>query len=98
MPKAARLLSLMSVLDRQGIPDSLLLAQYKGGDDGEDDFEDDIHTLISFCLLGMSADGCEFDMHRLVQLSTKRWLELRRVRAMARHLRDSPKKLSAARV
>jgi hypothetical protein len=76
MPTAARLLSLMSYFDRQGIPASLLQSRYQRGEDGEADFEEDIHTLTSYSLVGMSVDGNEFEMHRLVQFSTKKWLEL----------------------
>ena len=76
MPTAARLLSLMSLFDRQGIPESLLYNRYQQGEDGEADFEDDIHTLTSYSLIKMSADGKEFEMHQLVQFSTKKWLEL----------------------
>ena len=75
-PAAARLLSLMSLFDRQGIPESLLHGHYGQDDDREADFDDDIHTLANFSLVGMSADGREFDMHRLVQFSTIKWLEL----------------------
>ena len=76
MPTAARLLSLMSLFDRQGIPESLLHDRYWRDDGKEANFEDDIHTLTSFSLVEMSADGHEFEMHRLVQFSTKKWLEL----------------------
>jgi len=76
MPTAARLLSLMSLFDRQGIPESLLYNRYQRDEDGEADFEDDIYTLTSYSLVKMSADGKEFEMHRLVQFSTKKWLEL----------------------
>ncbi|KAH7111790.1 hypothetical protein B0J11DRAFT_585727 [Dendryphion nanum] len=76
IPTAARLLSLMSLFDRQGIPESLLYGQYEEVDDSEADFDDDIHTLTSYSLVEMGADGRQFEMHRLVQFSTKRWLEL----------------------
>ncbi|OCK93230.1 uncharacterized protein K441DRAFT_662010 [Cenococcum geophilum 1.58] len=76
MPTAARLLSLMSLFDRQGIPESLLRSQYQRDEDGEADFEEDVHTLTNYSLIGMSVDGHEFEMHRLVQFSTKKWLEL----------------------
>ncbi|KAF2195128.1 hypothetical protein K469DRAFT_538467, partial [Zopfia rhizophila CBS 207.26] len=76
MPTAARLLSLMSLFDRQGIPESLLHGRYQLDEDGEADFEDDIHTLTSYSLVDINADGREFEMHRLVQFSTKMWLEL----------------------
>ncbi|KAF2193440.1 TPR-like protein [Zopfia rhizophila CBS 207.26] len=75
-PTAARLLSLMSLFDGQGIPESLLHDRYGGDEDGEADFDDDIHTLTSFSLVKMSADGREFEMHQLVQFSMKKWLEL----------------------
>jgi len=74
-PSAARLLSLMSLFDRQGIPESLLNHRYQE-DDVEDDFEDDIHILSSYSLIGMNVDGNVFEMHRLVQFSTKAWLEI----------------------
>ncbi|KAI9860963.1 MAG: hypothetical protein M1813_005642 [Trichoglossum hirsutum] len=76
LPTAARLLSLMSLFDRQGIPESLLHNRYQRVEDKEADFEDDIHTLTSYSLVEMSEDGNEFEMHRLVQFSTKKWLEL----------------------
>ncbi|OAG08426.1 uncharacterized protein CC84DRAFT_1203804 [Paraphaeosphaeria sporulosa] len=78
-PTAARLLSLMSLFDPQGIPESLLHNRYSeegDGEDGEADFDDDICMLTSFSLVRMSVDGREFEMHRLVQFSTKKWLEL----------------------
>ncbi|OCK73508.1 hypothetical protein K432DRAFT_233234, partial [Lepidopterella palustris CBS 459.81] len=76
MPTAARLLSLMSLFDRQGIPESLLHDQYQLDEDEDADFEDDIHTLTSYSLIKISTDGLEFEMHRLVQFSTKTWLAL----------------------
>jgi hypothetical protein len=78
MPAAARLLSLMSFFDRQGIPESLLRARYAADQDKEHaDFDDDIDTLTSYSLVEISsADGSEFEMHRLVQYLTKKWLEL----------------------
>jgi tetratricopeptide (TPR) repeat protein len=75
-PSAARLLSLMSLFDRQGIPEALLLEGYYVDNIAEADFEDDISILTSFSLVTMNIDGNEFEMHRLVQLSTKKWLEL----------------------
>jgi tetratricopeptide (TPR) repeat protein len=77
-PAAARLLSLMSLFDRQGIPELLLRDRYAAHQDTEDaDFDDDIYTLTSYSLVEISSvDGSEFEMHRLVQYSTKKWLEL----------------------
>ncbi|KAN0082303.1 P-loop containing nucleoside triphosphate hydrolase protein [Elaphomyces granulatus] len=79
-PSASRLLSLMCLFDQQGIPRSLL-SRYKESNeienDSEDDFDDDIYTLCSYSLIGTNADATEFEMHQLVQFSTKSWLELR---------------------
>lgn len=73
---AAQLLSLMSLFDWQGIPEALLLQLYQEDGDTEADFEDDISTLTSYSLVTMNAEGNAFEMHRLVQFSTKKWLEL----------------------
>ncbi|EXJ91796.1 hypothetical protein A1O3_00346 [Capronia epimyces CBS 606.96] len=77
---AARLLALMSLFDREGIPDYLLHDNYR--EDGErlDDFEEDIAMLRKFHLVDIGRDNIGrdnrlFDMHRLVQFSTKKWLE-----------------------
>lgn len=66
----------MSLFDRQGIPESLPDGRYQENEDPSSDFEDDLHTLISFSLVAMDVGGSQFGMHRLVQFSTKRWLEL----------------------
>jgi tetratricopeptide (TPR) repeat protein len=71
-PSATRLLSLMSLFDRQGIPESLLVGQYQ--DDA--DFETDLSVLTDFSLVGVDVDGDQFKMHRLVQFSTRKWMEL----------------------
>jgi hypothetical protein len=55
--------------DPQGIPKSLL--------ESNDDFEDEICALCSYSLIETNADATEFEMHQLVQFSTKSWLELR---------------------
>ncbi len=125
-PSATRLLSLMSLFDRQGIPASLLRHHYEDDDseldfdfdDGlkvhaslskkfiacfrairrlkpgnqslqgrvvgdrnetehdEMDFRDDVHTLKGYSLIGTTDVAGElFEMHRLVQLSTRKWLD-----------------------
>lgn len=74
-PAAARLLSLMSFFDRQGIPEALLRDRYQESD-VQSDFDEDIHTLMTFSLVRSNEDGNEFEMHRLVQFTTKKWLEL----------------------
>src|SRR6266480_1533634 len=75
-PSATRLLSLMSLFDRQGIPESLLDGRYQENDDASSDFEDDLNTLMSFSLVTADVGGSQFEMHRLVQFLMKRWLEL----------------------
>lgn len=86
-PSAADLLSLMSFFDRQGIPEDLLhgvKAQKDASDsdddsiadyDSDDEFEDDIVTLRDYSFISTSQDAKVFEMHRLVQLSTRTWLE-----------------------
>ena len=75
-PSATQLLSLMSLFDRQGIPESLLRGRYRETDNACEDFEDDLNVLLSFSLISMSFSENQLEMHRLVQLSTKSWLEL----------------------
>ena len=70
-PRAAEILGLMAVLDRQGIPVSLLRR------DGERsiDFTPAMGTLRSFSLVEAEKGGEVFAMHRLVQLCTYSWLQ-----------------------
>ncbi|KAK5553028.1 hypothetical protein LTR46_009104 [Exophiala xenobiotica] len=70
---AARLLQLMSLFDRESIPDHLLKGRYRQSDM---DFEDDITTLKDYSLIGVGTSE-QFEMHRLVQFSMKTWLEIR---------------------
>ena len=72
-PRAAEILSLMAVLDRQGIPKALLLR------DGErrTEFTTALGMLQAFSLVTSEKGGVSFEIHRLVQVSTQRWLELR---------------------
>lgn len=69
-PLATDLLSLMSLFDRQAIPEWLL-------HDGTDrlQFEDAIAPLLCFSLVRQQGEEGLFEMHRLVQLSTRKWLE-----------------------
>jgi tetratricopeptide (TPR) repeat protein len=71
-PRAAEILSLMAVLDRQGIPKMLLQRH------GEriTEFTTALGTLLAFSLVTAEKGGDNFKMHRLVQVSTQRWLEL----------------------
>jgi tetratricopeptide (TPR) repeat protein len=73
---AARLLALMSLFDREAMPDHLLRGRYAEATDSPNDFEDDIVTLRAYSLIGVGVDDGLFDMHRLVQLSTQKWLEM----------------------
>ena len=75
-PSATRLLSLMSLFNPQGIPESLLNSRYQDNNTSSD-FNDDLNTITSFSLVATSVDGHQFKMHRLVQFSIRKWLELR---------------------
>ena len=68
---ASRFLSLMSLFDREGIPDHLLRDRYLDDQSDETDFEEDIATLTAYSLIGIVFSGDVFEMHRLVQFSTK---------------------------
>jgi tetratricopeptide (TPR) repeat protein len=46
--------------------------------EAEDVFDDDVSMLRDYCLITPNQDGDEFEMHGLVQLSTRRWLEASR--------------------
>ncbi|KAH8682822.1 hypothetical protein BGZ60DRAFT_205902 [Tricladium varicosporioides] len=70
-PQAADLLSLIAMFDRQGIPEFLLSVQYPN----LLDLEDAIAPLDEFSLITTDKGGKAFEMHRLVQLVTRRWLE-----------------------
>lgn len=72
---AARLLSLMSMFDRQGIPKSLLVNEYQEAGQANADFDHDMYMLTSFCLVKASTDEESFEMHGLVQSATRTWLE-----------------------
>ena len=73
---ALRLLALMSLFDREAIPDYLLQGKYLENPGGDADFEDDIAMLRAYSLISIDVSGAVFEMHRLVQLSTKSWLEV----------------------
>ncbi|QKX54876.1 uncharacterized protein TRUGW13939_01966 [Talaromyces rugulosus] len=71
-PSTTDLLALMSMFDRQGIPEDLVR-----GDDGRLQFEDRLAPLISYSLIRVDGDAQLFEMHRLVQLSVRAWLKTR---------------------
>jgi hypothetical protein len=63
---AATILGQMCLFDRQGIPQFLVYQ--------DDDFEFDeaVGVLLGFSFIRSQNDGDSFDMHPLVQLSTKK--------------------------
>ncbi|KAI9666295.1 MAG: hypothetical protein M1821_004230 [Bathelium mastoideum] len=68
--KAADLLALMSMFDKQGIPRSLL-----GNNTSQLDFDDALMPLLSFSLVRAEIGKQTFEMHRLVQVSIRAWLK-----------------------
>ena len=69
-PKAAGILSLMAVLDRQAISSNLIRAPR----DNMLDQKAAIAKLKAFSLIQEESSSDKFSIHRLVQLSTQRWL------------------------
>ena len=69
-PKAADLLSLMSFFNRQAIPQFLVQGGY-------DDlaFCEVIGPLLNFSLIRADSTGQMFELHRLVQIATRHWIE-----------------------
>ncbi|RDW87375.1 hypothetical protein BP5796_03069 [Coleophoma crateriformis] len=70
-PEASKLLSLMAMLDRQGIPEYLFYPHYQD----TLSFGNAVAPLNEFSLITIEKEGNSFEMHRLVQLATKRWLD-----------------------
>ena len=68
--KAANLLALMSMFDRQEIPRWLLQ-----GTTRQLDFDEALAPLLSFSLMRTEVGQQSFAMHRLVQLSMRTWLK-----------------------
>ena len=71
-PRAAELLSLMSVLDRQEIPKMLI----QESAEKLIEFTKALGTLKSFSLISSQVDRETYSMHRLVQISMQNWLEM----------------------
>ena len=69
-PKAVDMLSLMAVLDRQAIPFELLQAP----DWNVLDQKAAIAKLRAFSLIQEESSSNKYNLHRLIQLSTQRWL------------------------
>lgn len=70
-PRAAEILSFMAVLDGQAVSDILLRQE----NERKVDFDTGIGTLKAFSLISEEENGAIFNMHRLVQLATQKWLE-----------------------
>jgi tetratricopeptide (TPR) repeat protein len=69
-PLAAQLLSVMSFLERQDIPKSILQRLYHR----EFDLEESLGTLQSFSFIKAAASADAFDVHGLVQVCMRNWL------------------------
>ena len=70
-PSAAKLLSVMSFFDGQGITESLFHEQ-SGLDLA---FDDDVQELQDYSLISRMDVHTAFSMHRLVQVATRDWLK-----------------------
>ncbi|TGJ81185.1 hypothetical protein E0Z10_g7582 [Xylaria hypoxylon] len=91
-PSATDLLCLMSFFNRQGIFESLIRPfnqpqsggadtdneSVSSGDSTDDVFEKDVEMLRDYCLVQTNEKGDVFEMHGLVQLSTRKWLDANR--------------------
>ncbi|KAH8648222.1 hypothetical protein BGZ60DRAFT_224457 [Tricladium varicosporioides] len=69
IPRAADMMSMMAYLDRQGIPSTFL----KSPSESTITFKATVGRLRSFSLI--SGAGENYEMHRLVQLVIRKWLE-----------------------
>ncbi|CAG9946682.1 unnamed protein product [Clonostachys rosea f. rosea IK726] len=79
-PLAGEFLSLMAFFDRQEIPRSFLLNYYERRNDGKDgvlEVTKAIGLLLSFCLIREEASQ-NITIHRLVQMTTRKWLSIQR--------------------
>ncbi|KAF2249223.1 TPR-like protein [Trematosphaeria pertusa] len=86
---AADLLALMSMFDKQGIPRWLVQ-----GATSELEFEDALAPLLSFCFVKAEVSQQAVAMHRLVQLSMRRWLEAEK--ELGKWVKESMQALSTA--
>jgi len=80
-PRAAQMLSLMAMFDRQGIPPTL----FKHKDEPKRVFIQALAMLQNFSLVNKGAHSETYEMHRLVQLSTQAWLEVQNTTTIWRH-------------
>ena len=70
--RASEILSLMAVLDGQRVPKMLL----NQSDTNRTDFIKAVGTLKAFSFISEETGAATFMMHRLVQVSTRKWLTL----------------------
>ena len=70
-PRAAETLCLMAMLDRQGIPQVLL----QRGDESPIQYKAAISKLKAFSFVIEEKERSRYSLHRLVQFSTRRWIE-----------------------
>lgn len=69
-PRAADILCLMAVLDRQGVPERLLKCQKEL----EAEFKRSLGRLKAFSLISATKVEGDLGMHRLVQLAVREWI------------------------
>ena len=74
---AAKILSLMSVLERQDIPRFLVR-----GELNDLNFDNAIALLLDFSLISQVESRKAYGMHRLVQIATRSWLEKHNEKAL----------------
>ena len=72
--RASKILSLMAVLDGQGISKMLL----KQNAETETEFMKAVGTLKAFSLISKEPGTATFIIHNLVQVSTRKWLDIHR--------------------
>ena len=69
--RASEILSLMAVLDGQGIPEMLL----NRNAENETEFIEAVGTLKAFSFISEETGAATFIIHLLVQVSTRKWLD-----------------------
>jgi tetratricopeptide (TPR) repeat protein len=70
-PKAAEILCFMGFYQHHGVPERLL----RSDDVDAFEFEESIAVLQAFSLLDVNKAGNSYSTHRLIQVTTKLWLE-----------------------
>ena len=71
--RASEILSLMAVLDGQRVPE-MLLSRFRTN---QTEFLESVGTLKAFSFISEEIGAATFMMHRLVQISTQKWLAIR---------------------